>query len=55
MIQMLILTIGAFGQIMLAMAVGVIFKGKALRGSRRRRIVRLRRGGRTGLRRHEGA
>ena len=33
MIQMMIVTIGAFGLIMLAMAIGVIFQGKALRGS----------------------
>ncbi len=33
MLKMIILTIGAFGLIMLAMAIGVIFQGKALRGS----------------------
>lgn len=33
MIKLTILTIGAFGLIMIAMAVGVIFQGKALKGS----------------------
>ncbi len=33
MIQVTVLTIGFFGLIMAAMAVGVMFQGKALRGS----------------------
>ncbi|MCO4761673.1 MAG: (Na+)-NQR maturation NqrM [Myxococcales bacterium] len=33
MLKLTILTIGAFGLIMLAMAVGVIFQGKTLKGS----------------------
>lgn len=33
MIKLTIITIGAFGLLMIAMAVGVIFQGKALRGS----------------------
>ncbi|MBP48321.1 MAG: DUF539 domain-containing protein [Myxococcales bacterium] len=33
MIKMMLLTIAAFGLLMLAMAVGVMFGGKALKGS----------------------